>query len=100
MVSALCLLAIIMEATEDDEPVLVQGHSVARARIWAAPARQLLPGIAFQVQPPEIPVVLELLLPHGQRHTIWTLACCFLESPHYGRKYHIKERTSSWLERE
>ena len=55
-----------MEASKQDQLVLVGNHSVTRAGNWAARGCELLPLEAFQVQPPQITVVLEAAL-HAQQ---------------------------------
>lgn len=59
--------AIVMEAAEEEDAVLMHSHPVSRARVWAALARQLLPCVGVQVEPPQIPVVLELFLTTAER---------------------------------
>ena len=59
---ALARLAGVVEAAKDDQLVLVERHAVAGAPRGPALARQQLPGVALQVQPPQVPVVLEVLL--------------------------------------
>ena len=60
--ASLCDLAAVMEASKEDDAVLVHQHAVPAAGRGPALAGQLLPGPVFQIQPPQVLVVLELLL--------------------------------------
>ena len=60
--ASLCDLAAVMKASKEDDAVLVHQHAVPAAGRGPALAGQLLPGPVFQIQPPQVLVVLELLL--------------------------------------
>ena len=59
---ALAALAGVVEAAKDDQLVLVERHAVPGAPRGPALAGQQLPNVALQVQPPQVAVVLEVLL--------------------------------------
>ena len=60
----LLLFAIVIKAAEQEQPIVVEQHAVTRARTWPASAGKLLPAVLPQIQPPQIPVVSDLVLQH------------------------------------
>ena len=60
--ASLCDFATVVEASKEDDAVLVDQHAVPATGRGPALAGQLLPGPVFQIQPPQVLVVLEFLL--------------------------------------
>lgn len=72
-----------MEAAKEDDAVLVRQHAVPGAGAGPALAGQVLPGPVFQIQAPQVPVVLELLLQGQQSLSVpWNIVMpAFLHPP-------------------